>query len=122
MIGYNVKNIYIGQVQIFNPEALDDAKQIETAFIAMKLVKNSDNTEKYVPLKNYYHFTNLNNIVPIKTLLTNQSHVKLVPLLGTITGGTISEVMKQSGKKEVKVLNEGKGKQLKFPNYKKPTA
>ena len=86
-------NVYIGHVETINTEALETENCVESKVVALKLVAFDLNKQvpTYKPLKKYGEYYKI---------------VSVEPLIGLVSDTTINKALKNTGKKEVKVLKK----------------
>ena len=85
--------IYLGHVETINTNAYQNEKVVENKVVALKLV-GFDNTKKlpkFKPLRKYGEYYKILNVEPIN---------------GYVTDNKIDKLIKNTGKKEVKVLRK----------------
>lgn len=87
------KNVYIGHVETINTTALENEQFIEPKVVALKLVgfDQAKNIPTYKPLKKYGEYYKI---------------ISVEPILGIVSNSTINRALKNTGKKEVKVLKK----------------
>lgn len=86
-------NVYIGHVETFNTDAKENESIIESKVIALKLIDFDVNKKipKYKAMKKYSEYYKL---------------ISVEPILGLVSDSKINKALKNTGKKEVKILKK----------------
>ena len=86
-------NVFIGHVETINPNVLENQKFTESKVVALQRIgfENDKKTPAYRPLRKYKEYYKVLSVEPI---------------VGYVSDNKINEILKQTGKPEVKVLKK----------------